>query len=43
MEIDRVIALDDDLRQKAMREALAPFALRIAGEEAVEVVAVLRG
>ena len=42
MKVDRVAAAHHDLRQQPVREALAPRAIGTAGEQAVEVVVVLR-
>src|SRR5439155_14410273 len=42
VQVDRVVELRDDLGEQMMREALSPCALRIAREEASEVVVVLR-
>src|SRR5205823_11951949 len=42
VEIDRVVALADDLREEAMRESLAPRSVRFAREEAIQIVVVLR-
>src|SRR5258705_459846 len=41
VQIDRVLAASHDLRQQPVSEALTPLSLRVAGEQPIEVVAVL--